>query len=84
MNCDAYTAGRGAALATLGVVKTSATMIGMRARKDPFSEISRRLQQAFVVKTPKFDVSAHLSRMMKNPFKQPSDLLAGKLQPLKA
>jgi hypothetical protein len=32
---------------------------------------------------PKFDLSAHLKRMLNNPFKQPTAMLGGKLQPLK-
>jgi hypothetical protein len=79
-----YAAGQHAALAELGLKEASPTMIGMRQRSDPFGEFHRRVDKAFQIKTPKFDVSAQLARLMNNPFKQPTAALAGQLKPLRA
>lgn len=80
---DMYDTGQTAALTTLGIKKASMRQVLTRQRRDPFSEIHRRLSQTFKVKMPKFDTSAQLQRLMGNPFKQPGALLSGKLQPLR-
>jgi len=65
--------------------KTAARIapILVRQRKDPFQEIHRRLNQAFKLKEPKFDISALLKRQLNNPFKQPQLQLGGKTPPLR-
>jgi hypothetical protein len=78
-----YALGQHAALDALSIKEASMRTVLVRSRKDPFAEIYRRLAQTFKVKTPKFDLSAHLKRLMNNPFKQPTTTLGGKLQPLK-
>jgi hypothetical protein len=78
-----YGWGRAAALNELGIKEASLTTISVRQRTDPFSEIHRRLNQAFRIKTPKFDMNAQLKRMMNNPFKLPTAMLAGKMRPLR-
>lgn len=78
-----YVVGHGTALCELGLEKVALTTVLVRQRKDPFTEIHRRLNQAFRIKTPKFDMNAQLKRMMTNPFKQPTLMLSGKLRPLR-
>jgi hypothetical protein len=78
-----YEWGRHVATCELGLEKTALTQVGVSHRKDPFSEIHRRLSQAFRIKTPKFDMNAQLKRMMNNPFKQPTLMQAGKMRPLR-
>jgi hypothetical protein len=80
---DWYVAGRETALRELGIKEASLTTVSVRQRKDPFSEIHRRLNQAFRIKTPKFDMNAQLKRMMNNPFKQPTLMQSGKIRPLR-
>lgn len=79
---DYYVVGRDTALHELGI-KVATSNVLVRQRKDPFSEIHRRIAQTFKIKTPKFDLAAHLKRMMNNPFKQPTAMLSGKLRPLR-
>jgi hypothetical protein len=78
-----YLAGCDTAFEELGVKEASLRTVLVRQRKDPLSEIHRRIAQLFKVKTPKFDVTAQLARLLNNPFKQPTAMLSGKLQPLK-
>lgn len=78
-----YEWGRTAALNELGIKEASLTTILVRQRKDPYTEIYRRLNRAFRIKMPKFDMNAQLKRMLQNPFKQPTAMLAGKMRPLR-
>lgn len=80
---DFYVVGRDAAFEELGIKEASLRTVLVRQRKDPLQEIHRRLAQVFKIRMPKFDLSAHLKRMLNNPFKQPTAMLGGKLQPLK-
>ena len=78
-----YAAGEAAALDALGIKEASMRTVLMRTRKDPFQEIHKRLQRAFNIKTPKFDMTALLKRMMNNPFGRVTKMLGGNLQPLR-
>lgn len=78
-----YDQGRCCAFDELGIKEAGLRTVLVRQRKDPFQEIYRRLRLAFKVKTPKFDLTAHLKRLMNNPFKQPTAMLSGKLRPLR-
>ena len=78
-----YALGQHAALDALGIKEASMRTVLVRQRKDPFSEIYRRLTQAFKVKMPKFDVTAQLNRLLQNPFKQPTAQLSGKFRSLR-
>ena len=78
-----YEWGRQAALHELGIKEASLTTVLVRQRKDPFTEIHRRIAKAFRIKTPKFDMSAQLKRLLNNPFKQPTLMLSGKMRPLR-
>jgi hypothetical protein len=80
---DLYVVGSDAAFDELGIKEASLRTVLVRQRKDPLQEIYRRLAQVFKVKTPKFDLAAHLKRLLNNPFKQPSLMMAGKLKPLR-
>ena len=80
---NAYDYGCSVALNELGIKEAGLSKVLVRQRKDPFQEIYRRLRLAFKVKTPKFDLTAHLKRLMNNPFKQPTAMLSGKLRPLR-
>jgi hypothetical protein len=71
-----YQLGQIDALAHLGIKYGTSLHIN-KAPKDPLSDVQRKLTQAFKVQPPKFDVSAQLSRMLGNPFKQPQAQLAG-------
>lgn len=81
---SAYDIGRQAALTDLGLAKTASPKpILVRQRKDPFVEIHRKLNRAFKLKMPKFDMTALLKRMFNNPFNQPQKQLSGKAPPIK-
>lgn len=80
---DFYAVGQDAALEELGIKEAGLRTILVRQRKDPFTEIYRRITKAFKIKMPKFDISAQLKRLLNNPFKQPSAMLAGKIRPLR-
>jgi hypothetical protein len=80
---DFYVVGRDTAFNELGIKEASLRTVLVRQRKDPLQEIYRRLARVFKVKTPKFDLSAHLKRLMNNPFKQPTLMLSGKLKALR-
>ena len=80
---DLYERGSCAALDELGIKEASLRTVLVRQRKDPLFEIHRRIARLFKIKTPKFDISAQLKRLLNNPFKQPTVMLSGKLQPLK-
>ena len=71
-----YERGQQHALQSLGI--KTASGLGMRAARDPFMDLTRKLRTAFVIKTPKFDFSALIKRMLNNPFKQPQAHIAGK------
>jgi hypothetical protein len=58
-------------------------MIPVQGSRDPYSDVQRKLTDAFSVKMPKFDISESLSRMLGNPFKQPQDQIAGKITPVR-
>lgn len=80
-----YEAGRQQALAELGLVKEAKVApLLLRQRKSPFAEIQRRITRAFKIKMPKFDMTALLARLLRNPFRQPQLHLSGKTPPLKA
>lgn len=75
----AYDIGRSSALSELGLVKTATPApVAVRQRKDPFTELHRKIQKAFKLKMPKFDLTAHMKRLMNNPLKQPRLHLSGK------
>ena len=79
----AYDRGRQAALDELGLQKTALTQVGISQGKDPFNEIHKRTTEAFKIRMPEFNVSKQLNRLMKNPFKQPTAQLGGKMNPLR-
>ena len=70
--------GQQQALQELGIVKTAGSGLSIRALKDPYVDLHRKLLTAFKMKTPKFDFSALIKRMLNNPFKQPQAHIAGK------
>lgn len=78
-----YDAGQRHALETLGVKLAAARALLARQRKDPFTEIHRKITQAFKIKMPKFDLGALLKRQTNNPLKQPRLHLSGKTPALK-
>lgn len=78
-----YAAGQRHALETLGLKLAAARALLVRQRKDPFTEIHRKVNQAFKVKMPKFDMGALLKRQVSNPLKQPRLHLSGKTPALK-
>lgn len=78
-----YVVGQDRALAELGIKEAGLRTILVRQRKDPFQEIYRRITKAFKLKMPKFDMTAQLNRLLRNPFKQPTMMLAGKMRPLR-
>ena len=80
---DPYAVGQCAALHSLGIKEAAQRTILVRQRSDPFQDFHKKIDRAFRIKTPKFDISAHLKRLMNNPFKQPTLMLAGKLKPLR-
>ncbi len=70
--------GQQQALQDLGIIKTAVSGLNVRALKDPYTDLHRKLLTAFNVKTPKFDFSALIKRMLNNPFKQPQAHITGK------
>ena len=64
------------ALTSLGIKLATEVHINTTP-KDPLADVQRKLTQAFKIQPPKFDVSAQLSRMLGNPFKQPQMHLSG-------
>lgn len=78
-----FNAGQQRAFQDLGLIKTAVTPLLMRPRKDPYQEIHRRINQAFKLRMPKFDMSALLARMLKSPFTQPRKYMSGKWPALK-
>lgn len=78
-----YAAGEVAALDALGIKEAAMRTILVRQRKDPFQEFYRRVNRAFRIKTPKFDMTALLKRLMNNPFGRVTAMLAGKMRPLR-
>jgi len=78
-----YVAGCDTALDALGIKEAKQRTVLMRQRSDPFQDFHKKIDRAFKIKTPKFDVSAQLKRLMNNPFKQPTLVLAGQLKPLR-
>jgi len=82
-----YEQGQNAALEALGLtnVKTARVIpLLMRQRKNPFLEITRRINRAFKLKMPKFDLTKLLARLFRNPFRIPGRQLGGKFPVLKA
>ena len=69
--------GQQQALQDLGI-KTAASGLSIRALKDPYADLHRKLLTAFKMKTPKFDFSALIKRLLNNPLKQPQAHIAGK------
>lgn len=49
----------------------------MRTPRDPFNDYHKKIDRAFRIKTPKFDMSAMMKRLLNNPFKQPQAQMAG-------
>lgn len=78
-----YVVGCDTALDALGIKEAAQRTILVRQRSDPFQDFHKKIDRAFRIKTPKFDISAHLKRLMNNPFKQPTLAIAGKLKPLR-
>lgn len=78
-----YEAGQRYALDTLGIKLADAEPLLVRQRKDPFTEIHRKINKAFNIKMPKFDMGALLKRQVNNPLRQPRLHLSGKTPPLK-
>ena len=79
-----YDAGRDQALTDLGFLKEAKVLpIAVRARKNPFMEIHRRITRLFKLKLPKFDMNRLLKRMFRNPFNVPRKQMSGKTAPLK-
>jgi len=82
-----YDAGREQALRDLGLlhhVKEAKVLpLLVKARKNPFMEIHRKIKRLFKLKMPKFDMNKLLSRMFRNPFRIPQRQLSGKTPPLK-
>ncbi len=80
----AYKQGQQYALFNLGLTKTaSPPPLHLRHRKDPFQEIHRRIARAFRLKMPKFDIAALMKRLLRNPFRQPTLQIGGKMPYLK-
>jgi len=74
-----YEAGQHEALQQLNLVKTAKVApLLVRRRKDPYQEIYRRINRAFKLKMPKFDMSKLLARMLRSPYIQPRKHLSGK------
>lgn len=82
-----YDAGRDQALLDLGLlyeVKEAKVMpIMVRARKNPFVEIHRRINRAFRLRLPKFDLTRLLKRMLRNPFSIPRRQMSGSGRPIR-
>ncbi len=78
-----YDAGQSHALETLGFKLAAAHPLLVRQRKNPFTEIHHKINKAFRVKMPKFDMGALLKRQVSNPLKQPRLHISGKTPPLK-
>lgn len=62
-----YVKGQQAALQELGV--KTADEIFPKLKTDPLSEIQRRLNRVFKLKTTSYDLTKDLSRLFKNPLK---------------
>lgn len=78
-----YEAGQQHALETLGIKVADANPLLVRQRKDPFTEIHRKVNRALNIKMPKFDMGALLKRQINNPLRQPRLHLSGKTPALK-
>lgn len=78
-----YDYGHHRALHDLGVKTAGMTMVSISRKLSPASEFHKKLQTAFRIKTPKFDVSAMMKRLLNNPFGPVTKLLSGELKPLK-
>ena len=78
-----YQSGHQKALESLGLENQAGSGLYLRPLRDPFAEIAKKLQRAFRIKTPKFDVSAMLKRLLNNPLKQPRTQLSGKWKGLR-
>ena len=72
-----YEQGSSVAFEKLGIA------LHVRQRKDPYTEIHRRLQRVFKLKMPKFDFAKLIARLLKSPFRQIGMQLAGKGRPLR-
>lgn len=82
-----YDAGHDQALEDLGLlhyVKEARVLpLLVKARKNPFMEIHRKIKRLFKLKLPKFDMNKILKRLFRNPFRIPQRQLSGKMPPLK-
>jgi hypothetical protein len=74
--------GQQQALRDLGLDKTAAGL-GLRTPRDPLIDVTKKLKKALTIKTPKFDFSALVKRLLNNPLKQPQAHIAGKWPGLK-
>lgn len=79
----AYDIGRDEALAELGLIKTARPSLRVRRRPDPFISIQKKLKKVFKLKIPKFDMTALMKRLFRNPFRIPQKQISGKSPPIK-
>ena len=78
-----YEHGQRRAWTELGLQKEATAKLLMRARPSPFNDFHKKIERAFRLKTPKFDMSALMKRLLNNPFKQPRAQLGGKFPVLR-
>lgn len=79
----AYDNGRDHALYELGLIKEAKPSLRVRRRPDPFVHIQKKLKRVFKLKIPKFDMTALMKRLFRNPFRIPQKQISGKTPPIK-